>query len=423
MLSPEEYAKRKAELEERRQKKQELRRKQMIMYAIILAAGLVMMGITAYFSYRSNSPQSVAGSSQTRTDRLTVLVMGVDEESATPSRTDSMVLASIDQTNGHIALLSIPRDTRVFIPQRNRYDRVNAAYGHGGAVSAMETVSHFLDIPIEYYLKTDFEGFKHIIDILGGVQIDVEKEMFYVDNAQDLHIHIMPGSQRLDGDKALQYVRYRDRLGDVALVDPVYESYGGRVTRQSKFIAALFNEVFSPSTLPKVPALVREAWKMVDTNLPWETILSLALNSRKFSPDKVDMTVVPGSAGTMNGASYWLADQERTRQIARFIAYGDPLPLKTQVLNGNGRSGMATQAAQLLEGRDFDVINRGNADHFNYPQTQIIIGDAKFEERVQEVANALDAVVLVDPNYNQRVEVTIIVGRNFQTADRSVRVD
>ena len=117
----------------------------------------------------------------------------------------------------------------------------------------VKTVENFLGVDIDYYIETDFAGFSRIIDTLGGVEIDVDTDMFYVDTAQDLYIDIKAGRQVLDGETALQYVRYRDRLGDVALVNPHYEVYDGRVERQRKFLMAVIDEILQPSTLLKLP--------------------------------------------------------------------------------------------------------------------------------------------------------------------------
>lgn len=200
----------------------------------------------------------------------------------------------------------------------------------------VKTVSEFLGVRIDYYIETDFAGFSKIIDTLGGVEINVEKDMQYTDVAGGLYIDIKAGPQVLDGKTALEYVRYRDYLGDVALVDPNYEIYGGRVERQRKFILAVIKEVLQPKTLLKLPRLLRQIWDAVDTNAPWTTALKLAFAADRFTLDRIETAIVPGTSEQINGAWYWIADSERTKQVVDWIIHGVPLPLTAEVLNGTG---------------------------------------------------------------------------------------
>src|SRR5690606_13458695 len=122
-------------------------------------------------------------------------------------RTDTIILATIDKAEGSIHAVAIPRDTRVRIPGRSGYDRINAAHAYGGPKLAVRTVEELLGIEIDYYVRIDYEGFETIIDTLGGVVIDVERPMRYVDRAQGLDIDLKPGVQLLNGKQALDYVR------------------------------------------------------------------------------------------------------------------------------------------------------------------------------------------------------------------------
>ena len=277
----------------------------------------------------------------------------------------------------------------------------------------VKTVSEFLGVRIDYYIETDFAGFSKIIDTLGGVEINVEKDMQYTDVAGGLYIDIKAGPQVLDGKTALEYVRYRDYLGDVALVDPNYEIYGGRVERQRKFILAVIKEVLQPKTLLKLPRLLRQIWDAVDTNAPWTTALKLAFAADRFTLDRIETAIVPGTSEQINGAWYWIADSERTKQVVDWIIHGVPLPLTAEVLNGTGVQGIAAAAAEIVREHNLDVKRVGNANHFNYPVSQIIVGSQAAADRVEELADYLQAEVMIDPSREQIVDVTIIVGKNF----------
>lgn len=424
MLSPEELARRQHEIAEKRALKQRQRRKRLLTTAFLCILGAVLLFFSAYHSYQRGlerrrgtiaPPQQTAVSLDTQEYRRThILFLGIDDKRDSASRTDTILLVAADPNTGSAGILSIPRDTRVYIPERDRWDRINAVHAYGGPQLTVKTVENFLGVDIDYYIETDFAGFSRIIDTLGGVEIDVDTDMFYVDTAQDLYIDIKAGRQVLDGETALQYVRYRDRLGDVALVNPHYEVYDGRVERQRKFLMAVIDEILQPSTLLKLPRLLGQVWDAVETNIPWTTALKLAFAANRFTMDKIETAILPGTSERINGAWYWLADPDRTQEVVDWIVYSKPMPLTAEVLNGAGIQGIAAKAADFLqEQRLADVKRVGNAERFNYPVSEIIVGSEKIAERAADLAELIQAEVLIDPYREQYVDVTIIVGRNF----------
>lgn len=417
MLSEEEVLRRRAELEERRQQKRKYRRRQAIFYSLFFIVGIILMVLTARYTYRRGIDGQPV--STLFTDRVLVLFLGTDEKLESNVRADTIMLLSLDTKTGEGGVLSIPRDTRVWIPSRQRYDRINSAYAHGGAPMAMEAVSHLLGVPVRYYVHTDFDGFQQMVDLLGGVEMTIPKEMHYIDKAQGLEIHLLPGRQVLSGEKALQYVRYRDRLGDVALVDPFNEQYDGRVERQRQFLEAILAKALSPATLMKLPQLVTQTFKIVDTNLPWEQVISLALAGSKFSADLVETAVLPGNSQVMNDAWYWIVNEHKARSVIDTIVLGKPQPLKLVVLNGNGRSGIAQEVADRLGDFGYNVVSHGNAEHFNFAETKVLVA-ARDVSRVEPLASYLGASI--QQTETIQGEVTVIIGRDFILKDRSVGI-
>lgn len=356
----------------------------------------------------------------TNDQRVLVLFLGTDEKFEASTRADSIMLFSIDTTTGDVGVLSIPRDTRVWIPSRQRWERINAAYAHGGANMALEAVSHLLGVQVKYYVHTDFEGFEQLVDILGGVEINVARRMHYVDKAQGLEIDIAPGKQVLNGEKALQYVRYRDRLGDVSLVDPFKDEYDGRVERQRQFFEAVVSQALSSSSLVKLPQLVTQTFRIVNTNLPWEKVFSLALSGSKFSADRMQTAVLPGNSQVLNDAWYWVVNEQKAKPVIDTLILGKPEPLRLVVLNGNGRSGVAQEVAELLGYYGYNVVSHGNAEHFNFATTQVVVSAADVE-RVKPLADYLGASI--QESDGERAEVTVIVGKDYTSSnDRRVGI-
>lgn len=234
---------------------------------------------------------------------INILVIGTDERDNEPIRSDALILASLYLDTKEVKMLSIPRDTRVNIPGRKNADKINHAYAYGGAELSQETVEQFLGVNIDNYIKTNFQGFASIIDILGGVTYNVEKRMYYPDEG----INLQPGLQKLDGEDALAYVRFRsDGLGDI-----------GRVERQQKFLKALVDNAASINTIWKIPDLIKELSKNVQTDLSTKDILSLATKFSTISISDVESQMVPGTGQTIGGVSYWIVDKQGLDEILK----------------------------------------------------------------------------------------------------------
>ena len=237
-------------------------------------------------------------------DKTTVMIMGVDERADDVGRSDTLMIATLDPHTDHAALLSIPRDTRVKIKGRG-YDKINAAYAYGGERLAESTVENFLGIDIDHYIIVNTNSFVRLVDAIGGIDINVEKRMYYEDPWDDnggLVIDIYPGLQHMDGDKAVTYVRYRDDEGDI-----------GRVRRQQEFMAACMDKLTSPLIIPKIPAIISELMDAVQTDLSFRQILGLAGALKDAQKNGLDMEMVPGKPLYIDGVSYWIPDVEMLR--------------------------------------------------------------------------------------------------------------
>ncbi len=237
-------------------------------------------------------------------DKTTVLIMGVDEREDDVGRSDTLIVATIDPKINQAALLSIPRDTRVKVGNRG-FDKINAAYAYGGERLAEKTVENFLGIDIDHYVIVNTHAFVDLVDAIGGIDIDVEKRMYYEDPWDDdggLVIDLYPGFQHLDGADAVTYVRYRDSEGDI-----------GRVKRQQKFIAAVADKLTSPSIIPEIPTLIKETIDAIKTDLSMRQMLELAGSLADAYKNGIEMDMVPGQPIYIDDVSYWIPDVEMVR--------------------------------------------------------------------------------------------------------------
>ncbi|WP_235680213.1 LCP family protein [Paenibacillus albicereus] len=196
------------------------------------------------------------------TERVNILFMGGDgrgkKTTTEPARSDSMMIVSIDPVTKKAHLFSLLRDTWVDIPGRGQ-GRANEAIVLGGYKLSMQMISELTGLEIQYYIYTEFEGFKSLVDAIGGINIDVEKDMKYTDNADGnrYDINLKKGYQELNGDQALQYVRFRhDATSDFT-----------RTERQRKFLSAVADKMQNLGNITRLSTIIREVSPFVETNL------------------------------------------------------------------------------------------------------------------------------------------------------------
>lgn len=242
-------------------------------------------------------------------EMLNVLLLGIDQRENEPARADTLLVATLDLQDKEVHLLSIPRDTRVPIPTKGVTRKINYAHAVGGAELTVQTVEHFLQLPIHYYIETNFVGFSKIIDSLGGITLNVERRMYKPLEQIDLQ----PGLQKLDGDGALAYVRWRDD-GRADL---------GRIERQQKFLCALADQTLRFSTLWKIPQLLEEIKEYVGTDFSLSQMISLANKFKDLKNISIHTYQVPGESDEENyGGSYWIADEAKLTEILAQIYTG-----------------------------------------------------------------------------------------------------
>jgi len=334
-------------------------------------------------------------------NRINILIVGCDEIENN-GRADTIVFLSISPKIKDVLILSIPRDTRVEIPERGM-DKINHAYAFGGEKLISSTVSLFLDVPIHFYAIADFNGFVNIIDELGGVEIDVEKEMHYVDKAGGLDINLYPGKQILDGEKSLQYIRFRhDNLGDL-----------GRIKRQQKLALAVIEKMMNFDSITKIPQISEEMKGYIETNINVQDAIALANLFKGINQEEFKIETIQAKPIYIKGISYLEPDVEEVRQRVKSLIYSKNSGMKLEVLNGNAMSGVAHRIAKDLELQGFEIVNIGNADRFDYEKTKIIVYSKKvyLDDEFKKLFN--DFEIVKENQTNTNLDLVIILGKDM----------
>jgi LCP family protein required for cell wall assembly len=356
------------------------------------------------------------------TGRINVLVLGVDagvngQRTNEWTRSDVNMVVSVDPITKDAAVVSIPRDTRVFIPGKiAAYSKMGHAHAYGGPALAIETVEQFLDIEIDYYVRVDFEAFKQAVDALGGVDMDIPVEGEYSDPAQNLYIKLEKGPAHLDGEKALELVRYRG-YGNADI---------GRIEMQDLFLRALAKKASSLSNVLKIPSLYQRLEPYFRTDLTLQEVAKLGEIGRGIDPDSVKMAMVPGTDRYLeeNGMeiSYWVPDGAGTEKMVNDLIKGMSrernAAVKIAIENGNGIPGAADALATILRDLGFQVVSVGNANKQDYEDTRVV---ARGSDEIPQ-ALALRGVRKICPSakaYNgssipEGADVLIIVGKDYK---------
>lgn len=258
---------------------------------------------------------------------VTVLLLGSDENRDNQkriytkrTRSDTIMLAHFDFVNRRISVLSIPRDTRVHIPDHGTH-KINSAMAFGGPELTAETIREWLEVPVDHYVVIYYSVFRRAVDLLGGITVYVDKPLHYDDNWGDLHVHLEPGWHHLNGEQALGYVRIRNVDSDL-----------GRIERQQKFLAAVKEHFRHPSTYLKLPQLLDAVDENLKSSLSYGQMLALAWFAKSVPSSNIQMATLP----CRPGRAYVYADEEKARELvdklfrdtsARHVTA--PLPVST----------------------------------------------------------------------------------------------
>ena len=234
----------------------------------------------------------------TKKEPFSVLMLGVDERKGDRGRSDTMIVLTVNPENHSVKMLSIPRDTRTEIVGHGTVDKINHAYAFGGVEMSIATVENFLDIPIDYYMQINMEGFKDIVDAVGGVTVNNDLDFTYAG------VHFTKGPINLDGEKALKYsrMRYEDPRGDF-----------GRQLRQRQIIQEVLNEGASLSSLTNYHTIFTALGKNIKTNITFDEMVDIQQNYKDAVKNVEQMTI--SGSGTKIDKIYYLivSDEEKQR--------------------------------------------------------------------------------------------------------------
>jgi polyisoprenyl-teichoic acid--peptidoglycan teichoic acid transferase len=369
-------------------------------------------------------------------DRVHILVVGKDysynwtkhsdANSGQPytkeSRADTIVMVTLDLASQKATALSIPRDSLVRAPD-GELGKINGTYRRGGEKLLKETVTALLGVAPDYVVTLKDKAVQNVVDAVGGINVETIDEMHRDDAAANLHIHLPKGKQRLNGEQAIGFVRYREPT--VALWkddkpvfhpgtnNPVllpksqirYSKEDGdfrRMKRQQDLIRAVIDEAKKPTNLARIGSIADTSLKQLEMNLSRQQILALATMYKGAQTDQIQTRTLSGKDGKLGRSYAFIIDNEKKQHLVDWLVKGDEsaaYKLTTvAVKNGTKVIGAARSVATMLRTEGgFEADSAGNTEEATPEEksTQIVYSKATFEAHARRVAQLLGGGKLV----------------------------
>lgn len=233
------------------------------------------------------------------TEKLTILLLGIDSQEGTSGRSDALMVLSLDPTDDSMQLISIPRDTRTTIVGKGTEDKINHAHAFGGTDMSIATVENLLDIELDYYVRMNMDGLSELVDELGTITVD--NEIAWNDGTNNFNV----GPVELDGDQTMAFVRMRkqDPNGDF-----------GRTSRQRQVIEGIINKGASVSSVTKINSTIDILGNNMATNLDFDDMKKL-LSGYKDTRNNVVSYQLQGDGTTIDGIYYLIVTGEEIAKV------------------------------------------------------------------------------------------------------------
>ena len=304
------------------------KKKRKVILRILIPVLTLVVGAVAYGGYlfskasevAANSKEDLARGEQSAKrewavnplkDNISILFMGVDDSKARDlggaTRTDALLLATFNIDQKTVKMVSIPRDSRVYIPVEEKKDKITHAHAYGGTEGTIETVEELFDIPVDYYAKLNFDAFIDVVDALNGIKVDVPVT-FTEQDSKDIAgaIHLNKGIQKLNGEEALALARTRKIDNDIE-----------RGKRQQLVLRAIMNKAVSVGSITKYGDVMESMGDNITTNMDFGEILSLFNYVSKGI--QMDSLALKGEDATINGVYYYQLDDTSVSEVAETL--------------------------------------------------------------------------------------------------------
>ena len=255
-----------------------------------------------------NTPNSSDEKAKPVNENVSILFVGVDDsenrgQGSENSRSDALILATLNNTTKTIKMLSIPRDSYVHIPKVGYKDKITHAHALGGTLTTIETVEELFDIPVNYYVRMNFNAFIDVVDALGGIEAEVPYALHEKDEFDRNTVNLQPGLQHLNGRQALALARTRKLDSDIE-----------RGKRQQEILTAIIKQVASVGSITKYDDVIKAVGNNMKTDMTFDEMKSFLSYLSQGMP-RIDYLTLDGSDDMSTGVYYYQLDENSVEEV------------------------------------------------------------------------------------------------------------
>ena len=303
----------------KKEKKRGSKKRKILTISLIVIASM-LISLSAYAVYLTKKAETAANNAfelvenrdkpglreekvEPLNDNVSVLFIGIDDSETrgqgdTNSRSDALMLATLNNKSKSVKLVSIPRDSYVYIPEVGYKDKITHAHSYGGTKASIETVEELLEVPVDYYVKMNFDAFIDVVNALGGIEAEVPYKMLEKDENDRKTVQLEPGVQELDGRQALALARTRHYDNDIE-----------RGKRQQMILSAIVKKAASASSFTKYGEVIDAVGENMKTDMTFDEMKSFFEYIKGGAP-QIDTLSLKGDDDMSTGVYYWQLDDE-----------------------------------------------------------------------------------------------------------------
>ncbi len=381
----------------------------------------IISGFIALMEVGSQSMPKASSPSYNKPVNILLLGMDIGDPTQVDNmeikRTDTIMVVNYNPSADKITTVSVPRDT--LIQNNGSSVKINSAFAIGGYSKIKTEVENLLNININYLVKVDYNAFVDVIDAIGGVKMEIERNMIYDDEGQNLHINFKAGETvKLDGQKAQEFFRWRKNNDGSGFANGDLD----RIQNQQKFISKVIDKCKSPFIIFRVPKIMSAIGNNVETNMSPFSIIKYAFKFMTVDKDNISMLTAAGTPKTINGQSFLVFDKDSNRDlISQLSSSGVSTSgergiskenIKIKILNATKINGLAAELKTSMNNLGYTKIDTGNTELDD--KTTILTNNKSMLKTIQNDLDIKRSGKKDDKDEYRDYDVIIILGKDFK---------
>ncbi|NFG57408.1 LytR family transcriptional regulator [Clostridium botulinum] len=392
----------------------------LLILALLITFTIVVIGSSVLFLGKINKNDMIEPTKVSTNKPVNILLLGTDiGDPSQPNnnaikRTDTIMVLNYNPKEKKLQVVSIPRDTLIDVNGKNL--KINSAYAIGGEKRVKSEVEKLLNISINYIAKIDYNAFREFIDAIGGIKMQIERNMIYDDEGQNLHINFKKGEVvKLDGKKAEEFFRWRKNNDGSGFANGDLD----RIENQQKFISKVVDKCTSPMIIFKIPSIIKALGDNIDTNMPPLKVISYGLKFSRINSEKIDMKIAQGTPKDISGESFLVFDKNLNKDIITSLSSTgkgtediSKSDITIKIFNGTKITGLAATLRDELTKIGYTRVDVGNIQERK--DSLILTNNENIASKVESSVGISKIEKKPDKPEYKDYDIVIILGKDFK---------